>query len=68
MEWETAHPVELEIGTYVCPNSKRETTLKASHPLAFVHWPVVVEACPDCGQAHEINLADVKHLPVYGYE
>ena len=63
-----ARALEFEIGTFICPTSKRETTLKASHPLAFVHWPVVVEACADCGQAHEINLADVKHLPVYGYE
>ncbi len=60
--------VEFEIGKFICPVTKAEASLKAAHPLAFVHWPVVVKLCPNCGQEHEFNLADVQHLPVYGYE
>jgi len=60
--------VEFEIGKFLRPVTKVEAPLKASHPLAFVHWPVVVKPCPKCGQEHEINLADVQHLPVYGCE
>jgi len=40
----------------------------ASRPLAFVHWPVVVKSCAICGTDHVLELADVQHPPVYGYE
>lgn len=59
---------EFEIGRYFCPTTKRETTLKAREPLAFVHWPLVVKKCSVCGRQHKLELRDVQHPPVYGYE
>jgi hypothetical protein len=63
-----AYPAEFEIGRFFCPNSKSWVSLTSTVPLAFVHWPMVVECCPDCGLEHVLNLADVQHPPVYGYE
>jgi hypothetical protein len=59
---------EFEIGRYFCPSANRMTTLKASEPLAFIHWPLVVKKCPVCGRQHKLELRDVQHPPVYGYE
>jgi hypothetical protein len=59
---------EFEIGRYICPTAKREAALKASEPLAFVHWPLVVKNCSVCGRKHKLELRDVQHPPVYGYE
>jgi len=60
--------VEFEIAKYICPKSKTPVQLMASHPLAFVHWPVVVKNCVSCGTDHLLELSDVQHPPVYGYE
>lgn len=60
--------VETEIGRFICPKTKSSVPLKAAQPLAFIRWPVVVRNCPACGRKHEIELKDVEHLPVYGYE
>ena len=68
MQQQSAHPAELVIGKYVCPNSGALVPLHAGQPLAFIHWPVVVEKCSSCGQEHVLQLTDVQHPPVYGYE
>ena len=59
---------EFEVGKYVCPSSRLLMPLKASQPLVFLHWPIVVKGCPGCGLEHKLELADVQHPPVYGYE
>ena len=65
---QSARPVALVIGKYVCPISRALVPLQAKQPLAFIHWPVVVEKCASCGQEHVLQLTDVQHPPVYGYE
>jgi len=60
--------VEFEIGKFVCPTTKAQVPLMAQQSVAFLHWPVTVEKCPGCGETHILNLADVQHAPVYGYE
>lgn len=59
---------EFEIGKFVCPTTKARVPLMGHQSLAFLHWPVTVEKCPDCGETHVLNLADVQHPPIYGYE
>ncbi len=68
MQQQNARPGALVIGKYVCPNSRTLVPLMADEPLAFIHWPVVVEKCAGCGQEHVLRLTDVQHPPVYGYE
>ena len=68
MHPQTGHTVDFEIGRYICPTTKREAALRASEPLAFVHWPLVVRKCPVCGRRHTLELREVQHPPVYGYE
>ncbi len=59
---------EFEVGTYICPNTQTEVTLKQSRSLAFVRWPIVVEKCAACGKAHELESTNVMHQPIYGRE
>lgn len=59
---------EFVIGRYICPRTKLPATLKASRPLAFVEWPVVVEKCASCGHQHVLQSGEVYHRPVFGYE
>lgn len=68
MQRRGAAAVDFEIGRFICPNTKSPVPLKAVQPLAFIHWPMVVRNCPGCGQEHELELKDVQHPPVYGYE
>lgn len=68
MQAHGARSAEFEVGKYVCPGCKRLMPLMASEPLVFLHWPVVVKCCPGCGSEHKLELADVRHPPVYGYE
>ncbi len=59
---------EFEIGRFICPNTQLPVPLRAAQPLSFLRWPVLVKNCPGCSQEHELELKDVQHLPVYGYE
>jgi hypothetical protein len=59
---------ELEIGRFICPNMNSSAPLKAAQSVAFIHWPMLVKSCPACGQEHTLELKDVQHPPVYGYE
>jgi hypothetical protein len=68
MPMQDARAEEYEIAKYICPKSKTTVPLVASRPLAFIHWPVVVKNCARCGTDHVLELADVQHPPVYGYE
>jgi len=68
MPIQDARVVEFEIAKYICPKSKAPVPLLASRPLAFVHWPVVVKNCASCGMDHVLDLSDVQHPPIYGYE
>jgi hypothetical protein len=68
MQRHSDHPTALVIGKYVCPNSGALVPLVADEPLAFIHWPMVVEKCSSCGKQHVLQLTDVEHPPVYGYE
>ena len=68
MQQQSAQPAALVIGKFVCPNSGALVPLRADQPLAFIHWPVVVKKCSSCGQKHVLQLTDVQHPPVYGYE
>jgi len=68
MPMQDARVVEFEIAKYICPKSNTPVPLFASRPLAFVHWPVVVKNCVSCGMDHVLELSDVQHPPVYGYE
>ena len=68
MPTQDAPAPEFEVAKYVCPNSQLLLPLMASQPLVFVHWPLVVKACPSCGGEHVLNLPDVQHPPIYGYE
>ena len=68
MPMQDARVVEFEIAKYICPKTQASVSLKASRPLAFVHWPVAVKNYTCCGMDHVLELADVQHPPVYGYE
>ena len=59
---------KAEIGRFVCPKTRLLVPLKATQSLAFIHWPMKVLHCPACGRKHQIQLQDVEHPPVYGYE
>jgi len=60
--------LESEVGRFICPNTHQPVPLLAAQSLAFIHWPMVVRNCPACGRKHTVELRDVEHLPVYGYE
>lgn len=68
MPAQKAEVTEFTVGHYVCPKTKSLQPLRASCSLAYVNWPVVVEACPGCGEKHVLSSEDVQHPPVYGYE
>jgi hypothetical protein len=59
---------ETEIGRFVCPGTHSSVPARAGQPLAFIHWPLVIKNCPSCGRKHSLELKDVEHPPVYGYE
>ena len=59
---------EFDIGRFICPNVNKPAQLKAAQSVAFIHWPLLVKRCPACGQQHTLELKDVQHPPVYGYE
>lgn len=60
--------VETEIGRFVCPNTHKPVPLRAAQSVGFIHWPMVVRNCPACGHKHTVELRDVEHQPVDGYE
>lgn len=68
MQEKAAAAVQFVVGRFVCPNTKSSVPLKACQPLAFIHWPLQLESCPSCGQEHALQLTEVQHPPVYGYE
>jgi hypothetical protein len=59
---------EFKVGTYICPKTKSTLPLKATRPLPFLEWPIVVERCADCGEKHVLECEDVQHPPAFGYE
>lgn len=59
---------EFEVGSFICPNTKVAVPLRTEAPLPFLHWPILVRKCPGCNREHKLELRDVQHLPVYGYE
>lgn len=59
---------EFRIGSFVCPKTQNLAPLWSSLPLAAVDWPLVVEACPDCGEQHILHAEEVLHPPAFGYE
>lgn len=61
-------PILFEIGTFLCPTHGSEVLLELSTPLPSLEWPVLVERCPDCGERHVLQYADVQHAPCLGYE
>lgn len=60
--------VAFEIGTYICPISKKRVALEAHHPISEIAWPMVIEKCRACGQNHLLEYRDLRHPPVFGYE
>ena len=59
---------EFEIGKYVCPVTKSLVPLIATQPWTIMDWPVTVKACPSCGGAHLVELDELRHPPLFGYE
>ncbi len=59
---------ECQVGQFKCPNTRTLVPLMSSQAFAFLHWPVLVERCPSCGERHQLEVTDVEHPPVYGRE
>ncbi len=59
---------EFKIGTYICPKTKAEVPLFSCCPLPYLHWPMVVQKCRECGEQHVLQCQDVQHPPTFGYE
>jgi hypothetical protein len=68
MPAEKAALAEFKIGTFVCPETKASAPLMATSPLPYLHWPFVVQKCPQCGGKHALECEDVEHPPAFGYE
>jgi hypothetical protein len=59
---------EFEIGRFICASTQLPVPLRARQPLAFLHWPALVKACPERGQQHMFELQDLQHPPIYSYD
>jgi hypothetical protein len=59
---------ETEIGRFVCPCTHLSVPVRAGQPIGYIHWPLVIKICPSCGRKHTLELKDVEHPPVCGYE
>jgi len=59
---------EFEVGKFVCPVTGLLVPLIATRPWAVMDWPVRVTQCPKCGREHLIELDELRHPPLFGYE
>ncbi len=59
---------EYKIGSFTCPKTYKPVPLFSCCPLPYVHWPIVVKVCPECGAQHVLESDDVQHPPAFGYE
>jgi hypothetical protein len=59
---------EAEKGRFVCLGAHQPLPLKPAQSLRSIHWPMVLKNCPACERKDTVELKDVEHPPVYGYE
>lgn len=68
METRGVEVLEFKAGVFRCPVTGKEAELRVTRAIGYIQWPVVVEHCPQCDQKHVLNIEDVRHAPVFGYE
>jgi len=59
---------EYPVGQFECPDTHALVPLMSPQAFGFLHWPIIIEHCPSCGQTHKLEASDVEHPPVYGRE
>ena len=47
------------LGQYVCPETDELIPVMSALPMQEVECPFIVEACPACGERHEVCCDDL---------